>query len=220
MKKLLLISAFVLTALVLVWAGGEKSGKTPWSIKASYIEACSCRMFCPCYFSTNPDKHMCEFNMGILIKQGKVGTTKLDGMKLWISGNLGEDFGDGQIEWLVATFEPDATDEQIEAAGKILSQLYPAKPDEFKIDKKKITLQFGDQPYAKLGKGEAEIKLNMIKDRHGKQVTIRNLNYWEANSNTGFRVGYGTHHYKGNGKEFEWEHVNGFLIDIVGKGEI
>lgn len=220
MKRLLLVTVIVLAALVLVWAGGEKSSKTPWSIKASYIEACSCRMFCPCYFSTQPDKHMCEFNMGILINQGKVGTTKLDGMKLWLSGNLGEDFGDGQVEWIVATFEPDATQEQMDAVGKILSQLYPAKADEFKIDKKQITLQFGDQPYAKLGKGEAEIKLDMIKDKHGKLVTVRNLNYWGANSNKGFVLGYSTHHYEGNGKEFDWVHKNGFLIDIEGKGEL
>src|SRR6266849_2928445 len=102
MKKFLLVTIIVLSALILVWAQGKAPAKTPWSLKASYIEACSCRMFCPCYFSTQPDKHMCEFNMGILIKQGNLGSTKLDGMKLWLSGDLGEDFGDGQAEWLVA----------------------------------------------------------------------------------------------------------------------
>jgi len=220
MKKLLLIPAFVLTALVLVWAGGEKSSKTPWNLKASYIEACSCRMFCPCYFSTNPDRGMCEFNNVITIKKGNLGSTKLDGLKLWLSGDLGGDFGDGQAEWLVLTVEPTTTEEQIEAIGKIFSVIYPAKWDEFKIDKKKITMEFGEKPHATLGNGEAEVSLELIKDKHGKQVVINNLNYWGANSNTGFRVGYGTHRYKGNGKDFEWEHVNGFLIDIEGKGEI
>jgi len=220
MKKFSLIVVFVLSALVLVWAKGEKSGKTPWSIKASYIEACSCRMFCPCYFATKPDKHFCEFNMGIQIQQGNLGETKLDGMKLWLTGDLGEDFGDGQTEWLVASFEPSATPEQIEATGKILSIIYPAKWNEFKIEKKKIYLKFGDKPHAKLGNGEAEIKLDMIKDRHGKQVVINNLNYWAAEHNKGFVLGYGTHHYKGEGRDFEYEGVNGFLIDIEGKGEL
>lgn len=220
MKKILLISAFVLAALVLVWAGGEKSGKTPWSIKASYIESCSCRMFCPCYFSTKPDMHMCEFNNVIMIKQGQLGSTKLDGMKIWMTGDLGEDFGDGQAEWLVVTFEPSATQEQMDAAGKIFSQIYPATWDDFRVDKKKIAMEFGENPHATLGNGEAEVSLEMIKDKHGKQVVINNLNYWGSKSNTGFKLGYGTHRYKGNGRDFEHEHVNGFLIDIEGKGEI
>lgn len=220
MKRFLLVTVVVFSALVLVWAKGEKSGKTPWSFKASYIEACSCRMFCTCYFSTTPDKHYCEFNNVIMIKKGNVGTTKLDGMKVWLSGNLGEDFGDGQAEWAVANFEPEATQEQIEATGKILSQIYPVSWNEFKIDKKKITMEFGEKPHATLGNGEGEVTLDMIKDKHGKQVIINNLNYFGANSNGGFRLGYGTHHYEGNGKKFEHEHVNGFLIDLEGKGEL
>jgi len=220
MKKLIFVALAVLSALVLVWAGGEKSAKTPWSFKASYIEACSCRMFCTCYFSTQPDKHFCEFNNAIMIKKGNLGSTKLDGMKVWLTGDLGEDFGDGKTEWLVATFEPTATQEQIEAAGKILSQIYPVTWAEFKIDKKKITMEFGEKPHATLGNGEAEVGLEMIKDKHGKQVIINNLNYFGANSNSGFRLGYGTHRYKGNGKDFEHEHVNGFLIDLECKGEL
>lgn len=220
MKRFLLVTVVVLGALVLVWAKGENSGKTPWSLKASYIEACSCRMFCPCYFSTNPDGHMCEFNNAVQIKRGNFGSTKLDGIKVWLTGDLGEDFGDGQAEWLVVTVEPTTTAEQIEAIGKIFSVIYPAKWNDFKIDKKKITMEFGEKPHAILGNGEGEVTLDMIKDKHGKQVVINNLNYWGSNSNTGFRVGYSTHHYKGNGKDFEHEHVNGFLIDIEGKGEI
>ncbi|OGC75714.1 MAG: hypothetical protein A2145_05565 [candidate division Zixibacteria bacterium RBG_16_40_9] len=220
MRRFLLVTVVVLSALALVWAKGEKSGKTPWSIKASYIESCSCRMFCPCYFSTQPDKQMCEFNNVIMIKKGNFGTTKLDGLKLWLTGDLGEDFGDGQAEWLVVTVEPTTTEEQIDALGKIFSVIYPASWNEFRVDKKKITMEFGETPHATLGNGEAEVKLEMIKDQHGKQVVINNLNYWAAQSNTGFRLGYGTHRYKGNGKDFEHEHVNGFLIDIEGKGEI
>jgi hypothetical protein len=46
-------SAVVIGALALVFAAGTvsrvqgASGNKTWSIKADYIEACSCHLFCP-----------------------------------------------------------------------------------------------------------------------------------------------------------------------------
>ncbi len=220
MKKFLFIPFLVLISLALVWAQGKQSAKTPWSFKASYIEACSCRMFCPCYFSTNPDGHFCQFNNALQIKQGNLGNVKLDGMKVWLTGDLGDDFGDGTAEWLVFTFEPSATKEQIDAATKIIAKIYPVKWTVLGIDKKNILMEFGEKPYARLGNGEAEIKLDMIKDRAGKQVVVNNLNYFGPTSNKGFYLGYSNHHYEGHEKKFEHQHNNGFLIDLEAKGEM
>ncbi len=59
----------VLLLVFLMFAGGliflgsyaqEKSSKADFEITASYIEACSCDMFCPCYFNTHSTNHMDE----------------------------------------------------------------------------------------------------------------------------------------------------------------
>ena len=49
------------------------SPEKEWSIKASYIEACSCELFCACYFNTAPDKDFCKFNNVVKITSGHAG---------------------------------------------------------------------------------------------------------------------------------------------------
>ena len=34
--------------------GADQSARPAWALNATIIEACSCTMFCPCYFSTIP----------------------------------------------------------------------------------------------------------------------------------------------------------------------
>ena len=58
-----------------------------WALNATLIEACSCNMFCPCYFSTIPSghghdmaDHYCRFNMAYRIDQGTFGTVPLAGV--------------------------------------------------------------------------------------------------------------------------------------------
>lgn len=84
-----------------------------WAMNASIIEACSCQMFCPCYFSTRPSAghdghgesgHYCRFNMGYKINKGWSG------------------------EWAEVTFDPTVTKEQRDAIAPILLQhVYPVK---------------------------------------------------------------------------------------------
>src|SRR4051812_9723062 len=63
----ILIGSFV--ALSAAQAAENQS----WAIKADYIEACSCHLFCSCYFNTEPEgAHHCEFNNAIKISQGHV----------------------------------------------------------------------------------------------------------------------------------------------------
>jgi hypothetical protein len=57
-----------------------------WSLNATIIEACSCPMFCPCYFSTVPSghghgsvvEHFCRFNMGYRVNQGNMDNVLLN----------------------------------------------------------------------------------------------------------------------------------------------
>src|SRR5262245_43918584 len=76
-----------------------------WAIRAEYIEACSCNLFCMCYFQTHPDgDRCCEFNMAVKILSGHVGDTKVDGEYYWLSGDLGGDFTKG-LKGVVITFD-------------------------------------------------------------------------------------------------------------------
>src|SRR5262247_699399 len=84
-----------------------KAAAMDWAMNATIIEACSCTMFCPCYFSTVPTghgahgaggEHYCKFNMGYRVNRGTFGDTKLDGVRFWLAGDLGADFSKGG-EW-------------------------------------------------------------------------------------------------------------------------
>src|SRR5262245_2670563 len=103
-----LIGLFALFALIsLSIAANEpaaqqaKSNQQPepdWAMNATIIEACSCPMFCQCYFDTKPAahggehaahggaaaEHFCKMNNAFKVNSGHYGDTKLDGAKFWV----------------------------------------------------------------------------------------------------------------------------------------
>src|SRR5436309_15640872 len=120
MKKMILL------ATLLIAPAAVAKGNSSWSVKADYIEACSCHLFCPCYFNTGPEGgHHCEFNNAIKITEGHWGDVKVDGVKLWLSGNLGGDFSKGTMKSAVLTFDTAATKEQQEAVKNLMGKVYP-----------------------------------------------------------------------------------------------
>ena len=213
----------VLALFVLVSTSSAKMAakEEPWSLKASYIEGCSCDLFCPCYFNTHPEKDYCKFDMGMKIEKGNYGKVRLDGMKVWIAGDLGGDWSKGEMKSAYFTFEPSASQEQVDAAMKVFPHIYPAKwgavvaSDRAPIvwEKKAKTA------YAKLGDGQGEVKLSVVTGNDGKTpVVIRNLTYWGAQKNNGFVMAKSTHHYKGHQLDYAFDDANGFLIEIESSG--
>src|SRR5436305_15287974 len=98
------ISTFAFAMLAATAMAGPHGKAKPWSIKADYIEACSCSMFCQCYFKPSPEGgEMCEFNNAVNIRQGHVGNVDVSGKKVWLSGDLGNDFSQGQMKTAVIT---------------------------------------------------------------------------------------------------------------------
>ncbi len=192
----------------------------PWHLKASYIEACSCDLFCPCYFNTHPEKDFCKFNNVVKIEKGHYGNVKLDGMKVWISGDLGGDFSKGQMKSAYFTFEPSASQEQIDAALKVFSHIYPAKFMDSGVDRATIVWEKkGKTAYAKLGDGQGEVSLSVVTGNDGKApVVMKNLTYWGAQKNNGFVMAKSKHHYKGHQLDYAFEDANGFLIEIESSG--
>src|SRR2546428_7845101 len=120
-----------------------KSAAPDWSLNATIIEACSCTMFCPCYFSTVPSghgghgaagEHYCRFNMGYRVNRGSFGSVKLDGVKFWIAGDLGSDFSKGS-DWAEITFEPSVTKAQRDGITTIVPKVYPVTWKSFTVGK-------------------------------------------------------------------------------------
>ncbi|MCI0595036.1 MAG: DUF1326 domain-containing protein [candidate division Zixibacteria bacterium] len=228
MKKLGLtaVAIVLLLAAALAFAQmsgkGKATGKNTWSFDAKIIEACSCRLMCSCYFNASPDKHFCQFNNAYNVISGNYGGTKLNGIKFWVSGDLGENFGDGTAEWMAVTFDPATTQEQMDAIPKILAEIYPIKAEILGVEKKPISWEIkGDKATAKIGDGtDGMVELAAFKDKSGKTSVINNLTYFGAKSNKGFALHKSKHHFKGYGKEYGFEDANGFVIEIISSGEI
>src|SRR5687767_10396929 len=82
-------------------------------MKADYVEACSCNLFCPCYFNKHAQHPYCEFNMAVRVREGTAGKTNLAGAKYWLTGDLGDKWGtEKKGKWVVVSFDPTTTKEQ------------------------------------------------------------------------------------------------------------
>jgi hypothetical protein len=237
-RTLLAVAALVATPLVV--AGRVNASKSPdWSMNATIIEACSCPMFCQCYFNPNPaghdagghamhaghgaasgdggPMHFCKFNNAFKINKGQYGATKLDGIKFWVSGDLGGDFSEMKLDWAVLTFDKTSTPEQREAIGAITGALYPAQWKSFSTDEGTIAWD-GEKAHALLDGGKsAEVLLsrNVNANDPSQPVVIKNLKYWGAPRNDGFvMMPNVVEAYRKGEKAFEYKGTNGFMITL------
>jgi len=246
MKKLVLLSA--VAALVVSSpshaAPADAAGAaTPaWHMNATIIEACSCPMFCQCYFASKPAahaaagdghahggaaaEHFCRANNVFKVNKGSYGKTKLDGAKFWAAMDLGDDFSDGTMKWAIVTFDPAVTKEQREGIVAVLGHLYPVKweePIQVAADLPIEWTHSGDRAVAKLDGGKAgEVILNGAAVNRDKKapVTITNLKYWGAPRHDGFvLMPNEVEAYRLGPKAFEYKGTNGFMItfDISSK---
>jgi hypothetical protein len=207
------------------------------SMNATVIEACSCPMFCQCYFSDKPaahadahgagaaghqhgagGEHYCKFNNAYKINTGSYGATKLDGAKFWLSGDLGGDFSKGQMDWCVATFDTAVTKEQKDGISAILPHLFPVKWNSFTVAKDSPIdwTATRDKAEAKLGGGKvAEVSLKRFQGMSDEPVVIKNLKYWGAPRNDGFvLMPNEIEAYREGPKAYEYKGTNGFMITI------
>ena len=202
------------------------AAKPDFAITASYIEACSCDMFCPCYFNdhstAHANVHYCKANLVLKVDKGYYKTTKLDGVKAWVTTDLGSEWAKGKADWLVVTFEPTITKEQQAAMTDILFQLYPMKFNVLGVDKVPFAWEIkGSTAHARLSNGKGEVILERWKgDDPSKEIVMYNLKYWGAQSNKGFRMWKSKrNYYEGHGQKFDLSGTNGFLITINFSGQ-
>lgn len=208
-----------------------QAGKPAWALNASVIEACSCTMFCQCYFNPRPTEHtgsgehaghgkghFCKFNNAYKVNKGHHGATSLDGVTFWLAGDLGAEFDDGEMEWSVLHFTPETTKAQRDAVGDILGHLFPVRWKSFEVGKD-APIEWndsGDRPVARLDGGKlAEVVLTRFKGQGGEGVVIKNLPYWGASRNDGFVMAPNeVQAYRAGPKAYEFKGTNGFLITI------
>jgi hypothetical protein len=206
----------------------KPAAKADFDITASYIEACSCDMFCPCYFNTRSTHHhegeYCRANLVLRTDKGYYKDTKLDGAKVWLATDLGSDWSTGKDSWVVIHYDPSVTPAQKAAFNDILGQLYPMKWEHADVDTAafmwKVDAKTGEA-HAKMDNGKGEVILERVKgDDAAHEVVVHNLKYWLAQSNSGFRMWKSKHEaFDGHGHNFSYDGTNGFLITIHFSGQ-
>lgn len=226
-------TALLMLALIAVaiQPSAAKQAKTSpaWAMNATIIEACSCPMFCQCYFNTKPAshsghggpgmaEHYCRFNMGYKVNKGSYGDVKLDGAMFWIAGDLGGDFSMGSTDWAEVTFDPSVKKPQREALAIVLSHVYPVKWKSFNVapDAKVDWQANKDRAVAKLAGGKnAEIVLVRFPGMTDQPIVMKNLKYFGAPRNDGFvMMPNEVEAYRVGPRAFEYKGSNGFMITI------
>jgi len=213
---------------------GTGATAAEWHMNATIIEACSCPMFCQCYFNAEPSDHgacckqevasgapprFCRFNNVFQVNKGTFGAVKLDGAKFWVAGDLGGDFSDGQMDWAMVHFDPAVTKEQREGIVTVLGSLYPVKWGSMEV-KADFPIEWKggkDRAVAKLDGGKAG-EVVLARGKYGmsdEPVVIKNLRYWGAPRNDGFvLMANEVEAYRTGPKPFEFKGSNGFMITI------
>jgi hypothetical protein len=198
-----------------------------WTFNATIIEACSCPMFCQCYFNSEPAEHhghggagghFCRFNNAFRVNKGKSGKTDLAGVEFWVAGDLGSDFSTGKMDWAVLTFDRSVTPEQRAGIQAILPHIYPVEWESFTVapDSEMAWSAGTDRSVATLDGGKtAEVVLVKKQQVGGKAPVIHNLAYWGAARNDGFvLMPNEVEAYRAGEKPFEFKGTNGFMITL------
>ena len=192
--------------------------KPAWQMSADYVEACSCHLFCPCYFNKHAEHPYCEFNMAVKVREGYSGKTDLAGAKYWITGDLGDEWGTaGKAPWVVVSFDPATTEAQRSALAPMILKTYGLEWGDVKTQVAPIEItSSGDIAEAKLGGGSmAYMKLKREPGADGKGVVLHNVSYFGAQKNGGFEM-YKSIEHRADvmGHKFSYSDRNAFLISI------
>jgi hypothetical protein len=234
-KPMRTVIALMVCLAVVAGAAGLVAQESPvvnasqpeWSIQTSIIEACSCTMFCQCYFNTKPsprapgccgdaDGLFCKFNNAFKVKKGNYGGTSLDGVKFWVTGDLGGDFSKGEMDHALVIFDKAMSKEQRDGVTAILGHVYPVRWQSFKTTEANIDVwEFNkDAARAAIDGGKtAEVKLKRNPGNTDEPVVIHNLKYWGVPRNEGFvLMPNEVNAFRTGERPFEFKGTNGFMI--------
>ncbi len=221
----------VFTAFLMISPSTFASTDKGWHFNGTVIEACSCPMFCQCYFNTKPAlhktehgaEHFCKFNMAYKINKGYYGDTDLAGVKFWVAGDLGHSWEKGNTEWAIVTFQAGTTDEQKAGVATALGHIFPVKWKAFEVaeDAEIEWTATEERAEAKLAKGlKAHIILNKWMGMGGENGMLSNIAYFGAPRNNGFKMmPTEIESWKVGDKAFQFSGSTGFMITVDMKSD-
>jgi hypothetical protein len=203
--------------------GLADEAEADWAMNATIIEACSCPMFCSCYFNPEPSshhgeqgaEHFCRFNNAFQVNSGHHGEVDLAGARFWIGGDLGAEFDDGRMDWARLHFDPAVTPAQRAGIAAVVAHVYPVEWDDFAVGEDAVMVweADADRAVARLGDGQAEVVLNRFPGNTDDPVVIHNLKYWGVPRHDGFvLMPNEVEAYRVGEKAFEYAGGNGFMI--------
>src|SRR5438105_7327147 len=74
-----------------------ETAKTSWRIVGEEVATCNCAWGCPCQFNALPTHGRCEAVFAVQIREGRYGSTRLDGLVVagafWFPGAIHEGGG-------------------------------------------------------------------------------------------------------------------------------
>lgn len=224
-KRTLMIVACGLMAVLVLAPLSSATDQPDWHFNGTVIEACSCKMFCPCYFNTSPaathehgPEHFCKFNMAYKVNEGHYGDTDLAGVKFWVAGDLGASWEDGTTEWAIVTFAKGTTDEQKNGVATALGSIFPVKWNSFEMaeDAEIEWAATEERAEAKLAGGDnAHIILNKWQGMDGEAGVLSNIAYFAAPRNSGFKMMPNEiETWKVGDKAFEFRGTTGFMVTV------
>lgn len=106
--------------------------QTDWRLEGEWIKNCNCAFGCPCDFNARPTQGNCQGLVGMHIKKGHFGSTRLDGVTfaatVHFPGALHE--GNGQLQPII---DETASADQRAALFEIMSGKHSAEGTLFHI---------------------------------------------------------------------------------------
>jgi uncharacterized protein DUF1326 len=194
------------------------AGGPSWKMKGDYVEACSCHLFCPCYFNKHAEHPSCEFNIAVKVREGHSGETNLAGAKYWLTGDLGDKFGtEKKSPWVVVSFDPSTNKAQRDALAPMILKTYGLEWADLKVQEAPIEFSGGGEIVeAKLAGGQmAYMKLKREPGADGKGVVLKNVKYFDASTNDGFEMYKSIEHRADVAShKFSYSDRNAFLITV------
>lgn len=152
-----------------------------WQITGRWIELCSCKMFCPCWFGpAEADRGWCSGAVLADIQQGKADGVDLSGRKVVFVGDWPKDFASGNGTARLYIDEGAGTDQRREleaiftgkkggpwaiVADAVITKWLPALTAT-------IEIQWGDSPTARVG-DFGQVTLQPLKSSAGQVATVQ-----------------------------------------------
>lgn len=96
------------------------AAQTRYRVKAESIEACNCQHGCNCQFGGYPNEGKCEFIIGYDVKDGRVGTVSLNGLRAVVAAKYPKAIHEGNGH-VVLFIDDKASEDQVSAFVSVLS---------------------------------------------------------------------------------------------------